>query len=72
MSKHYESVLAVCPYYRYDSPQVITCEGAAEGSCLHLAFRNKAECFAYKKKHCKDDFKSCIVAKLLSEENKDD
>lgn len=63
---HKEDELVQCPYYRKDGVQSIHCEGVEDGCGLHLGFGNKNQLKDYKKKLCRDNWKGCMVAKMLN------
>lgn len=63
--KHYISVKAICPYYKHEGSQVIYCDGIVDASVLHLAFATKTDAKAFKEKHCRADFPSCKIYKML-------
>ena len=65
MSKHMISSKVICPYYQHENGQVIYCEGVQEGTVIHLAFSNRADAKAYKLKHCRKEYKSCIIMQML-------
>lgn len=64
MARHYMSTEAKCPYYRSEESTVINCEGFQEGLLLRLVFRQKAN--AFKQQHCRKDWQSCPVARMLA------
>lgn len=44
MGKHPFGGLVRCPYYKYEEPQMIYCEGVVNDSSLHLAFHQRHKC----------------------------
>lgn len=69
--KHTVSVRAVCPYYRHENSQMIYCDGAQDGSVVHLAFSNKIDSRGYKKQYCQKNYESCkIFACCVAAEDK--
>ncbi len=63
--KHFVSYEAQCPFYKTESRKVIYCEGVTEHSRIHNAFARDASAAGFKKKHCRDGWKDCPIAKML-------
>ena len=63
---HKEDEHAKCPYYRKDTVQAVHCEGVGEGIGLRLGFQNKTDHKEYKTCFCRDNWKDCMIAKMLN------
>lgn len=63
--KYTVSKAARCPFYRCETTQVIFCHGLKDGQGFHLSHRSTKEALAHKKKHCRDQYRLCPLAKLL-------
>ena len=61
-----EDELVKCPYYKKDGVQSVHCEGVEDACGLHLGFAAKGQMNAYKKTFCREDWKRCMVAKMLN------
>ena len=59
--KRYTDKKAICPFYKNETPGMICCFSFDENSTIHLAFSDRAECKAYKNKHCRTDYKNCKI-----------
>ena len=68
--KHMINKNSVCPFYKHEDAQVIYCYGVQEGSVIHLAFASKTDAKSYKERHCRNNFKVCLIAKMLDEEER--
>ncbi len=55
-----------CPYYQRETPQVIYCEGVQDKTALRLGFANKGDWKKYKDCRCRDNWKDCLIAKMLN------
>ena len=66
MGKHNFTKDVVCPYYKYEAPQMIYCEGVDETTALHLAFDAKDRMKAYIKARCCHRWKECLIAQMLN------
>lgn len=66
MAKHYITKDVVCPFYKYDAPQMIYCEGVQDNTALHLAFDSKQGKKTYMCSLCKDKWKGCMIAQMLN------
>lgn len=66
MGKHNFTKDVVCPYYKYEAPQMIYCEGVDDNTALHLAFASKEGMKKYMKAMCRDCWKECMVAQMLN------
>ena len=66
MGKHNFTKDVVCPYYKYEAPQMIYCEGVDENTALHLAFDAKYRMKAYIKARCCGCWKGCLIAQMLN------
>lgn len=64
---HYSSNLAVCPYYHYETTQVIYCDGIVVDTLLHLAFANAKQAREYKLDFCKGNYNACSLYQMLEE-----
>lgn len=66
MGKHGFTKDVVCPYYKYEAPQVVYCEGVEDGTALHLAFPTKDGKKQYMLERCRNCWKSCLIAQMLN------
>ena len=55
----------VCPFYRRDQDNYITCEGTDESNRINLVCANKKMRYAYQHKYCCKDYKKCLIASML-------
>ena len=68
MGRHYTSVDARCPFYRYEEPRAVYCEGMDPGSTIKLYYEKDVDVLIkYKAKFCKLDWEKCPVARMLIE-----
>lgn len=65
MAKYYESMKAVCPYYKHENRFVIFCQGIDEESVLHLAFPKPSSCLEFKNKYCRKNYAQCSIHNML-------
>ena len=63
--KYYNSKLAICPYYKDESLQMIRFGGIVEGTATHVAFANAAQAKQYKCQVCRKNYHNCRIAKML-------
>lgn len=66
MGKHNFTKDVVCPYYKYEAPQMIYCEGVDDTTALHLAFPAKDGLKSYMKAKCRCNWKECMIAQMLN------
>lgn len=66
MGKHGYTKDVVCPYYKYEAPQMIYCEGVEDKTALHLAFDSKLGKKLYMQAKCRDCWKHCMIAQMLN------
>ena len=66
MSKHSFGKNVVCPFYKYESPQLIYCEGVDDNTAIHLAFASKQDLREYRKAKCEGDYKGCMLCQMLN------
>ena len=66
MAKHNFTKDVVCPYYKFEAPQMIYCEGIEDNTALHLAFAAKDNMKCYIKAKCCDKWRSCMIAQMLN------
>ena len=66
MGKHNFTKDVVCPYYKYEAPQMIYCEGVDDNTALHLAFDDKGRMKGYIKARCCHRWKDCLIAQMLN------
>lgn len=64
-SNRRESVSAKCPFYEGEEAQKVICEGVVENSGIHLCFETPTSQKNYKKEHCYDCYKNCVIYKAL-------
>lgn len=57
-----ENVFVQCPYYKYERPCVIYCEGHDENSSIHMAFSSNTQKKEFEKQFCQDCWQKCIIA----------
>lgn len=60
----YDSVDILCPFYMYERPCALICEGYY-GTSLIQNFKNGDRKEDIKNKYCKDAYKSCAICQLL-------
>ena len=65
MARNYMSSAALCPFYRYEEPVAIYCEGLEPGSTLKLFYRDGKKLDRFKARHCYGDWKKCPIARTL-------
>ena len=66
MGRHYTSAEALCPFYRYEEPRAIYCEGLTDGSTIKLYYEKDVPTLKkYKAKHCRKDWQTCPIAAML-------
>lgn len=64
--KWYESVCAVCPYYKGESTFKLICEGLYPRSNLHMTFPSGAEKERHRDIYCYGyEYENCPVALML-------
>ena len=56
----------VCPYYKYEAPQMVYCEGVEDNTALHLAFAAKADKKMFMEQKCRCSWKECMIAQMLN------
>lgn len=61
-----ENPYVQCPYYKYERQAVIYCEGAEDGSNIHMAFSAGSQRKSYEKRYCEACWKDCMVADALN------
>lgn len=61
-----EDTYVQCPYYKKDGAQSVHCEGVEDGCGLHLGFATKTQLENYKKVFCRDQWTTCMIAKMLN------
>jgi hypothetical protein len=66
MGKHAYGGLVICPYYKYESQQMIHCEGVMPNTALHLAFDAKDKMRAYRNAYCEKCYNECLIAGMLN------
>lgn len=66
MAKHTFTKDVVCPYYKYEAPQMVYCEGVGANTSIHLAFDTKSGKKDYMNSKCCDNWKDCQVAQMLN------
>ena len=66
MGKHNFTKDVACPYYKYEAPQMVYCEGVDDNTALHLAFATKQEKKTYMSANCCGRWKSCLIAQMLN------
>lgn len=65
--KRYESKEALCPFYNCEDPQRIMCEGAWDGTGLHITFPTPLGKKDHVARFCAKDFAACRVNRMLEE-----
>ncbi len=64
----YNSVLFICPFYRSERGNCLTCEGMIKYSTNRTCFTKKAMLERHKQKYCYTyNYKGCHWARLLEE-----
>jgi hypothetical protein len=66
VSKHGYTKDVVCPYYKYEAPQMVYCEGVEPNTALHLAFAAKADKKTFMEQKCRCSWKKCLIAQMLN------
>lgn len=66
MAKHSFTKDVVCPYYKYEAPQMVYCEGVEDSTALHLAFATKRGKKLYMDAKCRQCWKGCMIAQMLN------
>ena len=66
MAKHAFGSCVKCPYYKYEGPQMLYCEGVVPDTALHLAFQTKTALRTYRKEFCEDCYNKCMIAQMLN------
>ena len=66
MAKHGYTKDVVCPYYKYEAPQLIYCEGVEDKTALHLAFNTKSGKKEYMGRKCCAKWRQCLIAQMLN------
>ena len=67
MAKHNFTKDVVCPYYKYEAPQMVYCEGVDDHTALHLAFSTKQGKKSYMNGKCKECWiRACVFSFLSS------
>ncbi len=64
MPRHYESSLALCPFYRMEEKTAIWCEGPFD-SALQLTFDTEADKAAQRERRCCNAWTECPLARTL-------
>lgn len=68
MGKHFISKQAKCPYYKHESHPTVYCDGAMEGSTIHISFDNCVKSKAYKAEFCYKAYDGCPIKRMLDAE----
>ncbi len=55
-----------CPYYKYDTKQVIHCEGVENGLSTNIAFAAADMQHSYKEIYCRKHWQKCRVVDMLN------
>jgi hypothetical protein len=66
MAKHNFTKDVVCPYYKYEAPQMVYCEGVEDNTALHLAFASKQGLKVYMGAKCCRSWRDCMIAQMLN------
>lgn len=66
MAKHNFTKDVVCPYYKFEAPQMVYCEGVEEATSLHLAFADKGKMKGYMRDKCTCNWRTCLIAQMLN------
>lgn len=69
--KHQVCALAICPFYKHETPSTIYCEGVADLTVIHLAFADRSDAAAYKRKYCRAGYSDCLIMRMLARKEKD-
>lgn len=69
MGNAYKSITAVCPYYKNERPDEITCDGLCGALYIKQRFSNKIEARKHKARYCRLDWKNCPIAAMLERYN---
>ena len=68
MGKRYKDPGVRCPYYCSEEPSKIYCEGPSEENWIHRAWGDEKKKKAFKKRVCRGDYHSCMIAAALDRE----
>ena len=66
MGRWYESISAMCPFYKGEGAHKLICEGVCRGGGIHMTFPSKKELDGHKEKYCYSwKYDECPLAKAL-------
>lgn len=69
MGRHYVSTAAACPFYRYEDPRSVYCEGVQDGSTIRFYHDEDVQSLrVFKAKYCQRDWQGCPIASMLWKE----
>lgn len=72
MPRRYHSSAAKCPFYRGEDCSAsgggasLFCAGVGEAETIRLFFRSKEKLQAHTERHCREDWKGCAIAQILT------
>lgn len=69
--KHQVCASAICPFYKHETPSTIYCEGVEDMTVIHLAFADRSDCAAYKRRFCRTGYGDCLIMRMLARKEKD-
>ena len=64
MASH-NSKKVICPFYRTDTLESISCEGMKPGTGLRMTFRGRGLCRTYLEDYCCNSYWDCDIAHML-------
>ena len=67
MAWKYQSMYAVCPFYRKNESNHIVCEGVGKDNTVHLAFATQPRMHDYTVRFCNDidNYHRCLICQML-------
>ena len=67
----YKQVYVLCPFFKYDDTQRITCEGIIPHSSIRTIFHSPAAYNKHMAEFCCKNYQNCEIAKLVDEKYDD-
>lgn len=69
-----KEVLIVCPFFKYNDPYHIGCEGVCGGTTLSVNFKSPQDKDEYKDRFCRniENYHKCRVCEMLEAKYVDD
>ena len=66
-SGSFKQIEVQCPFYKYDIPKRITCEGFVDKSNISLGFLNWNDYEIHIKTFCSKHYQKCEICRMLME-----